>query len=493
MNEWIAFVLPPATGLVGMRLSALLLGRELEVRFGFGLRFALGLALGMLVFSQLILLTALAGLAAAGLLAWVVLLGGVIELGRLAPSARAAIHEFQFQPGHLWLLALIPALYWLFVFGRLSTLEGTMEFDANAFWVFKAKIFYLVQGAQLRDALQQSDIAYAHLDYPALVPCLYTFTYGAVGEVDEFVNKVWPFWMLATLGIAVLSVARIVQRPHPLPCFTVVILLYLPGLLRYVRWEGGTLPLVFFVSMSAIVMMVALVGEDEWAHAATLLLLAGGAATKQEGIVFAAAGSSVMLAYGWWRGWLFHRRFWLAALVAAACMVPYFLLRLSHPMPHPESGWWHGLVEAPGEVFRRFPQVLFLLTGGPFFDLKFFHWRVPDKDHLYWDGTWHGIESFNNPHLSLVPVLTLIMFLYLLWTQPRSRIALSLLLLVLIGMLSILALTIASLPLFRPDIGEFLIVTAEGRHSYPFYTAWFLGTVVVWLTSKADPSPVSAK
>ena len=202
MKELIAFILPPATAFAGMRISRLVLGRKFEENFGWGLRFALGLSVGMVVFTQSVLLTALAGINASGWLAWTALVWGVIEAGLLLPRLVSGVNRIKFQAGHLWLLLLLPVLYSWWVFGRLCTLEGTLEFDANAFWVFKSKIFYLEQGKDLLGVLHQPNLVYAHMDYPMLVSCLYTLNYGAVGGVNEFINKVWPLWMVIALCLA---------------------------------------------------------------------------------------------------------------------------------------------------------------------------------------------------------------------------------------------------------------------------------------------------
>src|SRR5450759_1464091 len=237
MKEWLAFILPPATAFAGMRLARLVLGQKFEERFALGLRFAIGLAVGMLVFSQSVLLTALAGINASGLLAWGALIWGIVEVILLSPNLASGLKQIKFQPGHLWLLLLLPVLYSWWVFGRLCTLEGTIEFDANAFWVFKAKLLYLEQGKNLVDILHQSNLGYAHMDYPMLVPCLYALDYGLVNGVDEFVNKVWPFWMMVALCLAVLSLAKIWKRPHPLPLFIVMLLCFLPASLQFIRKE----------------------------------------------------------------------------------------------------------------------------------------------------------------------------------------------------------------------------------------------------------------
>ena len=161
MKEWIAFLLPPAVAFAGMRLSRLLLGQKFEERFGFGLRLHWGW-LGMLVFSQAVLLAALAGVNLGGVLAWRRSIWGAAEVVLCLPKVAAGLKGNKFRPGHLWLLLLLPVIYSWWVFGRLSTLEGTLEFDANAFWVFKAKILYLEQGKNLLNMLHQSSLGYAH-------------------------------------------------------------------------------------------------------------------------------------------------------------------------------------------------------------------------------------------------------------------------------------------------------------------------------------------
>jgi len=251
VKEGIAFLLPPATACVGMRLNRLVLGGECEARFGLGLRFALGLGTGMLVFSQLVLLTALAGINASAWLAWCALFSAVVEIGLRLRKSAVEWQAPKLQRAHLWLLLLLPVAYSWWVFGQLSTLEGTLEFDANAFWVFKAKLLFLVQGRSLWDVLHQPSLAYAHLDYPMLVPCLYTMGYGAMGRVDEFVNKVWPFWMVVALCLGILSLGKIWRRPHPLPIGVVLVFCFLPASLQFIRNEGGTLPMAFFVSLAA--------------------------------------------------------------------------------------------------------------------------------------------------------------------------------------------------------------------------------------------------
>ncbi|MGH7940035.1 MAG: hypothetical protein ACREFR_03060, partial [Limisphaerales bacterium] len=285
--DFVTFILPPATALVGMRLSRWLLGEPFEARFGFGFRFAFGLGVGMLVFTQLLLLIALAGANGAPVLARVDLVWGAVEAVLLARNIPTAFKSIRFKPGHLWLIFLVPLLYSWWVFGQLSTLEGTLEYDANAFWVFKSKILFVDQGSQLIHFLRQSNLAYMHMDYPMLVPCLYTLGYGAVGMVDEFVNKVWPFWMMVALSAAVLSLARIWSNPRLLPIAVITVIGFLPATIVFIRNEGGTIPMVFSVSLATLLVARAISDKSNILPPAIILALAICFSTKLEGAVFA--------------------------------------------------------------------------------------------------------------------------------------------------------------------------------------------------------------
>lgn len=489
MKEWIAFLLPPATAFAGMRINRLLFGHKLEERFGFGCRFALGLAVGMLVFSQSVLLTAIVGINAAGLLAWAALVWGIAEACLMSPKLPACLKQIRFQPAHLWLLLLLPVLYSWWVFGRLSTLEGTLEFDANAFWVFKAKILYLEQGKNLLEVLRQPSLAYMHMDYPMLVPCLYALDYGLVGGVNEFVNKVWPFWMMVALSLAVLSLANIWKRPHPLPMLTVVLLCFLPASLQFIRQEGGTIPLAFHVGMTALLLVVALSFADDIALAAGMLTLAGCATTKFEGIIYAAVWSCVMLMFCWRHDWLKKRILWKAALLAAICLLPYFIFRLAKPVPHPEFGLPQVLaaMASPGYELHRFLQSLFLYISARFFSPEFFHWQSLDKEHLQFNGEWTGLNSLLNPELSLLPWLLLVLLGFALWRKSRSRLAV----VVLVGAtfieFAILSLIVTCLPRIHIDANEIIGMSGNGRHFYPFFVGCFLGITAVWFVDKDNP------
>jgi hypothetical protein len=485
MKEVIAFLLPPAIAFCGTRLLRLLLGRDFESRFDMGLRWALGLAAGMLVFTQVALMGALAGINLAGPLAWLALVWGGVEIIIAIPPMAVRIQQFKFQMGHLWLLLLLPVVYFCWVFGRLSTLEGTLEFDANAFWVFKAKVLYLEQGGNLSHWMHQTGLAYAHWDYPMLVPCLYLLDYGAVGGVYEFVNKVWPFWMVVALCLGILSLAKVWQRPHPLPILSVVALCFLPATLHFIRQEGGTIPMLFFVSLTAMLAVKAIYQADEVYLTAAMITGLGAAMSKFEGVIYLAMWLCVLLPFCWKCGWLKKPILWQSAFACVVCALPYVWYRLENPVKHFESGWWHSGIAAPAATLHRFPQIWFLNVGGRIFNSDFFRWQPDSQGHLEWIGKWVGLESFNNDQLGILPCLLFILLAFTL-RQKSNRIVTLSLSIAILGFFTFLAFSMACLPNVQNDLAQAIdYATSDtgGRYAYPFFTAWFLGLMVVWFES----------
>lgn len=483
MKEFIAFVLPPATALAGMRIARLILGKRLDEEFNFGIRLALGLAVGMVVFSQSLLLAALLGINVSAVLGWTALIWGAAEVVLLSPGFLATLKQIRFQKGHLWLLMLLPALLLCWEFGRLSTLDGTQEFDAGAFWLVKAKMLYFEHGRNFLALLHTSNLAYTHMDYPWLVPGVYTLTYGAIGGVDEFVVKVWPFWMLVILCGAILSLARVWRLPHPAPILLVVLICFLPSTGQFARQEGATMPLLFGVGIAALLFVTALVRVNELTLCAGVLALACCATIKLEGVIYSALWGVVTLLFCWRRGWLKNRALWKVILVAALCLAPYFYVRLQKPVLYPEAAWLHDGLASPGTALRRFPQMLFLSFGQRFFQASFFRWDAPDNDHLHFIGQWHGLDSFAGPELSLLPWLLLLLVALTFWKKPAHRLALAALLAVILGELLTLSLVISCLGKMQASLTELIIFTSGivGRYYYPFFTACFLGAMAIWL------------
>jgi hypothetical protein len=498
MKEFAAFILPPATALVGMRLNRLLLGKEFEVRFGAGFRFALGLAIGMFVLTQIALLGALAGFQAAILLPWLAIIWGCVEIVLQALKFPETWKSVKFQPGHLWLLFLIPLLYAWWILGQLSTLEGTLEFDANAFWVFKAKILFLEQGRNFINTLHQSNLGYTHMDYPWLVPGIYALDYGVAGGVDEFLNKVWPFWMMVTLCIGVLSLGNVLKQPHPLPIAVVTIVGFLPATLQFMRMEGGTIPLVFYMSLLALLMINAITRDNSYALAIAIPVIGGSAMAKFEGLAFGAFWLVALSPFCWKGRWLKEKALWKSAVATGIILLPYVWFRLVKPVPCCLSEWWHAIFASPRSVLTCYPTALFLQISGRFFNSDFFHWTLENNTHAHWDGKWTGISSLANEQMSILPWLLLVLLAFSFWKkrQPAALFSLSLAILGIFAFLPFVISCLCYTESYTPNTVSLAYGFAYyenvemGRYFYPFLTAWFLGIAYVWFANdRISPSP----
>lgn len=498
-QELIAFILPITVALAGTRMCRWVLGKEIETQFGFGFRFALGLAAGILLFSHSVLLCAIVGFNGARLLAWLALLWGAVEVVLLAMKFPTFWKTINFQPGHLWVLLLIPLFYSWWVLGRLSTLEGTMEFDANAFWVFRAKILYLEQGQNLIHTIRQPNLAYAHMDYPWLIGGIYALGYGAVGGVDEFVNKVWPFWMMAGLSIGIISLGKVWQQPNPLPIVIATILFFLPATLEFIRWEGGTIPMLFYASMAAILLFNAVARGNRFAFAAAMPMIAGCAASKFEGVMYGMIWLCVLVPFIWKYKWFTDKTFWKSAVFGLLCLMPFVIYRQLKPDTYGFDNWWKAYVADWWPVFICFLKAFALYFAGRFFTAGFFHWQLVNTSHVQWAGQWGGLGSLANEQLSVLPWLLLILLIISFWKKPQ-RLELLVLSVVMIAIMAFLTLVLTGVAYIKSDtpntIGysDVLIVWNQsrdaGRYFYPFFTAWFLAAITLWFVDKKNPQPV---
>jgi hypothetical protein len=496
MKDFIAFVLPIATALAGLRMGGWVLGKWPAGQFGFGFRFAYGLAIGMLVFSHAVLLCALAGFNGAAVLAWLALIWGAVEIVLSAGQLPAWLKRVKFQRGHCWLLLLLPVLCWAFVFGRLSTLEGTMEFDANATWVFRAKILYLEQGQNLVDTIRTSNLTYAHMDYPWLIGGIYAFGYGAVGGVDEFVNKVWPFWMMIALCIAVLSLGKVWTRPHPLPIAAVIVVLFLPGTLQFVRWEGGTVPMAFYASMVALLLFNAISNTNSYTMAAAMPVIAGCAATKFEGVMYGVFWLCALLPFCWKYKWLTNKTFWKSSIFGLLCLMPFVWYRLLKPDSYGLNQWWREFQDWKMAV-PAFLKAFAIYIGGRFFNSAFFHWSLVNTSHVQWDGNWIGLASFVNEQFSVLFSLLSVLLVVSFWRKPQKR-ALFILSAVMLSIMAFLTLVLTGVAYLEgTEPHSFCYVDLWinwdsprdiGRYFFPFSIAWFLTTMTLWFPEDKEPA-----
>ena len=503
MSQWTAFLLPPAVALGGMRLMRLVLGPEYHARHGTGLRFAVGLGVGMLICTQALLLGTLAGFDVARWIAVAALAWGAVELVLLVRNAlnSPGRFHFRFHRTQLWLLLLLPLAFYFWVFGRLSVLEGTMEFDAAVHWLAKSKFLYLQHGREFMGLAQTPRLAYLHWDYPLLVPALYTLNYGLAGQVDEFTTKVWPFWMNLSLCLAVLSLGNTWRRPHLLPIATVTVLCFLPATLFYVHGEGGTMPMVFYAGLAALLIVRALGKGDLTTLAAAIPILAGGGMSKFEGMIYAGLWCCLLLPVCWRRRWLKEPIVIRTAGLALLCLVPYLAFRLEKPMLHPESAWPKAALQSPGTALAKFPGILEVGIARRLFHQDFATWTETPDGSLQWSGQWQGWRSFSNDHLYMLPWLSLLLLAISLW-RKRHPMPLLCLTGVVFGVFAVVCLVLACLPQLFPqgtDAAFILGKTGDdmSRYFYPFFTAWFLGIVSMWfgeatVPDTQEPSPSKA-
>lgn len=495
MKELLAFLLPPATALVGMRIIRLILGQKLEEEFKFGLRFALGMCVGIFVFTQSILFGAVVGLNLCAFLAWTVFAWGLVEAILLAAKVSASLKPIRYRLGHLWLLMLAPVLLLLLAYLRLNLVDGVHEFDAGAFWLLKARILYFDHGKEFFKILHTSNLAYTHMDYPWLVPGLYTLTYGALGEVDEFVIKIWPFWMVVALCGAIFSIGNVWRKPHPAPILTIILFCFLPATERFLAQEGATIPILFCVSVAALLLVISFMRKSPIALAAGMLALCGCAATKLEGIVYGILWAVPISLYCWRNRWLKNPLIWKVVVLGGCFLLPYGVTRMAKPVPYPEAHWLQDAAASPTRVLHRFPQTLFLGIGYRVFDPGFFKWESPDKNHLHYLGKWQGRNTLAGPEVSVLPWIMLPLLGLTFWKKRAHNLALIALLAVIIGEICTLSLIISSLAVMQGDVNQIIDFSVEiiGRYFYPFFAACFLGTLAIWLLEKETTSVVLEK
>jgi hypothetical protein len=178
----IAFLLPLAVALAGTRVVRWLF-KELKNVLSFGELLACGLALGAFFLTQGILALRMAGARPEHVFGIAVMIWAAVEIILFARQWRAQISKFKFNVRQLWWLLLIPAGLMSWCLFRLAGTEGLLEFDAVAFWAYKAKILYFFAGPDLWTWFKDPALNYANLDYPLLASLLHTFTYGVLGHV----------------------------------------------------------------------------------------------------------------------------------------------------------------------------------------------------------------------------------------------------------------------------------------------------------------------
>jgi hypothetical protein len=488
----IAFFLPLAVALAGTRLVRLLF-KELETVLSLGELLACGLALGAFFLTQGILGLRLAGLRLEQVLGAAVMIWAAVEIILLFRHRRGQLPQFHVR--QLWWLMLVPAGLMLLALFRLAGTEGLLEYDAIAFWAFKAKILHLCAGSELLKWFNNPTLEYAHMDYPLLATLLHAFTYGVLGHVDEFVTKFWNQWMLLFLGWAILGAGKFPDKKPWLLAAVATIVILLPMTLEYTRAEGATIPLVYFTVLSSLQLAVGIAEKQTGRIRLGLLLLMATAMVKFEGAIL----------FGFWLILLLLDKdsravFWpvrkigLAGLLGLVGWLPYAALRLHGVTPYAQSAWAGELAKNTATVLGILPMNLLAFFSRRFLNSDFAAWDSPDNQHAVWIGKWTGAGSLvDQATLGLGWVCLLLLVIAWLyggkvrWTVLR----LFLLFFCFTVFIAIVWSSARSNPLEYTNALDGSKDDVAGRYLYPALMSWFVAGFVLFIRARPD-QPVAS-
>jgi hypothetical protein len=488
-DEVVAFFLPLAVALTGTRMVRLVF-KELENVLSLGELLAGGLAVGAFFLTQIILALRMAGARLEQVLGIAIMIWAAIEIILFFRQRHAQIFQLKFSVRQLWWLLLIPAGLMLWCLFRLAGKEGLLEFDAVAFWAFKAKILYCCAGSELFGWFKNPTLAYAHLDYPLLATLLHTFTYGVIGHVDEFVTKFWNQWMLLFLGWAILGAGKFPDKKPWLIAAVATVVILLPLTVEFARTEGGTIPMFFFTVISSLQLALGMVEKQLGRIRLGLLLLMATAMVKFEGLVLLGFWGILLLLDKDSRAAFWPlRRIGLAGLLGIAGWIPYLIFRLHHPVPHPESGWLGELVKNIGTVLAIVPMTCVAFLSRRFLNNDFASWSSPDNQHAIWQGKWIGLESlFDQATLGLGWVCLLALVIAWLRGGKLRWIMVRLALVFLMFALFISVVWSANHsdpPTYTNSLSGSERITG-GRYLYPTFIAWFAAGFVLLVRAAPD-------
>ena len=473
----IAFLLPLLTALAGMWLFRFLFP-SLSMQMPLLEQLAYGLSLGMMTVAALTLGVKLCGFSGRGLILSVTAVGGIAEIWRNRKPYLTGII------GGYWNTVCSPVKTAFFVSGlfvflilfRLAGLQGLTEYDAVFVWLLKAKIMHLYTGSEMVQWFSNPRLAYAHLDYPMLVPSLHAATYDSLGHVDEFVTKFWPTWMLPFLLGALASLNRAGKSWFHAPHFALLGLLLLPVTQMYVQWEGGTLPMIFFTVLGFVQCAFWLVGKDRARLGLGLILLFGGAMAKFEGFIFLALVGSWLLLLPSARPSLKPSpRLWRMLVFCFLAALPFACLRVQIPSLHYESGWAGYAVRNPGTTLSNWPGIFIILLARLFVNPNFANWSG-EGERLHWIGRWDGFSSLYN-HLTLgLAWLCLLLTVVLWFAVPARRRVIVWILAMLVGATAVFSGVFASFISIKglsKAISSYINDEGWGRYFLPMLLAWF--------------------
>jgi hypothetical protein len=453
---------------------------------------ASGLGLGMMAVAALTLGVKLCGFHGRGWALALTTAGTLTELWRdremFYNEIAGGFRKFVSDPVTMVIVAIGMVVF--LVHFRLAAVLGIVEFDAVADWAFKAKIFFLCSGHEIVGWFSNPRLAYAHLDYPTLVPSLHTATYDSIGHVDEFVTKFWPTWMLLFLLLALASLSRGKTGRFHAPLFFLLGVLLLPFTQAYVQMEGGTLPMIFFTVIGFVQCAIGLVETNRSRLGLGLTLLFGAAMTKFEGMIFLAMTAGWILLLPSARPSLkLSSRLWRTLAFCFLAALPFICLRVQIPVLHPESGWAGYALAHPGITLSDAPKIFLIMLARLFVSPDFAKWSAGDGQ-LHWTGQWDGLSSLYN-HLTLGLAWVCLLMTITLWVAaPARRRVIIWTLAVFVSAMVAFSVVFAS---FVSGSGLSDVISARtaeneaGRYLFPMLLAW-AATMVILFFGNFSPS-----
>ena len=479
-GDWfLALWLPLAVAIAGSRLVRWLF-RDLKGILSTGELLASGLAVGAFFLTQLTLGLRLAGARWERALTAIIFVWAAGELALWLCQRRGSRPQLPVQ--YFWWLLLIPAGLILWGQFRLAGLLGLQEFDAVAFWAFKAKILHSCAGKEIWTWFKNPALAYAHFDYPLLVPLLHALTYGVLGHVNEFVTKYWSQWMLLLLAWAVLGAGRF---PWPRPWLAaagVTAVILLPMTRAWALTEGSTMPMLFYVVLSSLQLAIGLVEQQSGRLRLGLLLLLATVMVKFEGMILLGLWGMVLLLDRDSRAALWPaRRIGWAGVLGLAAWLPYVVFRLHGPVLHPESHWLGLLIRNAGTVFHILPMTWVAMLSGRFLNNNFAFWGSLDNQRAVWQGHWTGWSSLVDEVTQGVGWVCVLLVLAAWCRGGRLRWVMLYLCLVFLGFATMVSVVWSTL---QPTYALALNGSDDylgGRYLYPVLMAWLVAGVVLLL------------
>jgi hypothetical protein len=491
-----AFMLPLLTALSGVWLLRLLFHSRLCERMPMAEQLACGLGLGMMAVAALTLGVKLCGFHGRG---WVLALtsaGALAEFWRdrkvLGNGIAGVCRKMVSAPVTAVFLAIGLAVF--LIRFRLAAVMGLVEFDAVAIWLLKAKIFFLCTGQEIVGWFSNPRLAYAHMDYPTLVPSLHAATYDSIGHVDEFVTKFWPTWMLLFLLAALASLSRGKTGRFHAPLFFLLGVLLLPFIQAYVQMEGGTLPMIFFTVMGFVQCALGLAEKDRARLGLGLTLLFGAAMSKFEGVIFLALTAGWILLLPKVRPSLKPSpRFWRMPVFCLLAALPFLCLRAQIPVLHFESGWAGYAAAHPGVTFSSAPKIFLIMLARLFMDPALARWSAEDGQ-LHWTGQWEGLSSLFN-HLTLGLAWVCLLMTILLWVAaPARRPVILWTLAVFVSAMiafSVVFASFVSLSSLNDVIAARTADNEAGRYLFPMLLAWAAAMVIMFFGDFPPPTSMA--